>query len=67
MNNDLLTIISEKFENGQNGEQVDGLTVIIDGKIKQVFDKILSEKGYNDYTEILRDAIFNGINKIIEN
>ncbi|WP_058487073.1 hypothetical protein [Defluviitalea phaphyphila] len=64
--NDLLTIISEKFKNGENGEQVDGLTVIIDGKIKQIFDKILLEKGYNDYSEVLSDVIFNGINKMLE-
>lgn len=35
-----MTIISEKFENGQNGETVEGLTLIVDGKIKQVFDRI---------------------------
>ncbi|MBU3102439.1 MULTISPECIES: hypothetical protein [Clostridium] len=66
MSENYLTIQSEKFQKDENSEPVEGLTIIIDGKVKQVFDKIKLEKGYNSYSEILRDAIFNGINTIIK-
>ncbi|GFN30960.1 hypothetical protein [Paenibacillus xylaniclasticus] len=64
---DKLTIINDKFQREDNGTEVDGLTIIIDGTLKQVFDKIIAEKeGYDNYSEVLRDALFQGINSIIK-
>lgn len=62
---DALTMLIEKFQNSETGQDVDGITIIIDGKIKEMFDMIISRsKKYTNYSEILRDVIFMGINEI---
>ncbi|AKA70482.1 hypothetical protein [Clostridium scatologenes] len=48
------------------GEKVQGLTIIVDGKLKQVMDIIVEKnEDYSNYTEVVRDALFEGINNII--
>lgn len=60
-----VTILSEEFENDKTGEKVEGITIIVDGKLKEVLDLIkIRNKNYNNYTEILRDALFEGINNL---
>ncbi|SHJ56349.1 hypothetical protein SAMN05444401_3300 [Clostridium amylolyticum] len=60
-----VTMLSEEFENDKTGEKVEGITIIVDGKLKEVLDLIkIRNKNYNNYTEILRDALFEGINNI---
>ena len=59
-------IENEEFENDKTGEKVQGLTIIVDGKLKQVMDIIIEkDENYNNYTDIVRDSLFNGINNII--
>ena len=67
MNNEsVVTILNEEFENDKTGEKVQGLTIIVDGKLKQVMDIIMEkDENYNNYTEIVRDSLFNGINNLI--
>lgn len=67
MNNEnVVTILNEEFENDKTGEKVQGLTIIVDGKLKQVMDIIIEkDENYNNYTEIVRDSLFNGINNLI--
>ena len=68
MEKDTLTILNEEFENDKTGEKVQGITIIVDGKIKQIFD-LLMEKNpqYKNYMEIIRDALFTGIDSMILN
>ena len=64
-NADALTLLAEKFQNDKTGKEVDGITVIIDGKVKEIFDAIiLKSENYENYSEVLRDAIFMGVNEI---
>ncbi|MBE6049537.1 MAG: hypothetical protein E7214_02465 [Clostridium sp.] len=67
MNNEnIVTILNEEFENDKTGKKVQGLTIIVDGKLKQVMDIIIEkDENYNNYTDIVRDSLFNGINDII--
>lgn len=67
MNNEnVVTILNEEFENDKTGEKVQGLTIIVDGKLKQVMDIIIEkDENYNNYTDIVRDSLFNGVNDII--
>lgn len=61
-----VTMLSEEFENDKTGEKVEGITIIVDGKLKEVLDLIkIRNNNYNNYTEILRDALFEGINNLI--
>ncbi len=67
MSNNKLTILSEKFENEKSGKSVDGLTLIVDGKIKEMFDIIImNEETLENYSEVLKEIIFNGMESYIE-
>lgn len=46
-------------------EETEGLTVLIDGVVKQVFDQIKEGQDYDNYHEVLRDVIFEGVNTFI--
>lgn len=68
MDNNTVTILNEEFENDKTGEKVQGITIIVDGKIKEVIDLLMKNNpSYKNYTEIVRDAFFNGINSMIGN
>ena len=62
-----IIMMRETFTNDKTGENVDGITIIIDGVLKQVLDKIISENNdkYTEYTTLLQDALMKGINNII--
>ncbi|MDM5186316.1 hypothetical protein QUF99_02455 [Bacillus sp. DX4.1] len=62
-----LVILNETFKKEGSQEDIEGLTIMVDGVIKQVFDKIKSDREYTSYNEVLRDVIFEGINDIIKN
>ncbi|MGG3522362.1 hypothetical protein ABES33_21335 [Bacillus pseudomycoides] len=65
-NENVVTILNEEFENDKTGEKVQGLTIIVDGKLKQVMDIIIDKNdNYSNYTEVVRDTLFEGINNII--
>lgn len=61
-------MMRETFANDKTGENVDGITIIIDGVLKQVLDKIISENNdkYTDYITLLQDVLMKGINDIIK-
>lgn len=66
MDNNTVTILNEEFENDKTGEKVQGITIIVDGKFKEVVDLLMKNNpSYNNYTEIVRDAFFYGINSMI--
>ena len=52
--------------NDKTGEKVQGITIIVDGKLKEVLDLLMKNNpDYKNYTEIVRDAFFDGINSMI--
>ena len=66
MANNTITLFSEEFENEKTGETVQGITVIVDGKIKDVMDRFLyGGSDYKNYTEIVRDVLIKGFNVLI--
>lgn len=66
MDNNTVTFLNEEFENDKTGEKVQGITIILDGKLKEVVDLLMkSNPSYKNYTEIVRDAFFIGINSMI--
>lgn len=65
-NESVVTILNEEFENDKTGEKVQGLTIIVDGKLKQAMDIIIEkDDNYNNYSEIVKDSLFDGMNNII--
>lgn len=66
MDNNTFTILNEEFENDKTGEKVQGITIILDGKLKEVVDLLMKNNpDYKNYTEIVRDAFLNGLNSMI--
>ncbi|CBI44587.1 hypothetical protein predicted by Glimmer/Critica [Bacillus amyloliquefaciens DSM 7] len=63
---DSLVILNENFKKEGSEEEIEGLTIMIDGVIKQVFNKIKYERNYNNNNEVMRDIIFEGINSIVK-
>ncbi|AZV49822.1 hypothetical protein ACUUYQ_07475 [Bacillus halotolerans] len=61
-----LIILNEMFKKEGGEEDVEGLTIMIDGVIKQVFNKIKNERNYKSNNEVMRDIIFEGINSIVK-
>ena len=43
MNNNTITILNEEFENDKTGEKVQGITIIMDGKFKEVVDLLMKK------------------------
>ena len=66
MDNNTVTILNEEFENDKTGEKVQGITISVEGKLKEVIDLLMKNNpNYKNYTENVRDAFFNGINSMI--
>lgn len=67
MSDNKISILSEKFDNEKTGEQIEGITIMIDGKLKNMLDIIIEKEGtYNNYTEIIKALVFAGINQFVE-
>ncbi len=67
-NEDRLHMLIDKFTHEKTGDEVDGITIIIDGKIKEVLDGIMNSNPdkYDGYPEVLRDVIFAGISDLLQ-
>lgn len=62
-----MRIMSEEFENTNTGEKVTGVTVMIDGKLKQVFDVMIKKSGgEKSYLEMLQEVLAMGIDEYIK-
>ena len=62
-----VTFLQDEFEKGTRGEKVQGITIIVDGAVKQVMDMVMRKNSnYKDYTSIVRDAFFSGLNQIVQ-
>ena len=62
-----MRIMSEEFENTNTGEKVTGVTVMIDGKLKQVFDVMIKKSGgEKSYLETLQEVLVMGIDEYIK-
>ena len=61
------TILKDTFGKAGSEEKVEGLTVIVDGTLKEMFDKIINESdGYENYSDVLSMVVLKGMNVIIE-
>ena len=62
-----MRIMSEEFENTNTGEKVTGITAMIDGKLKQVFDVMIKKSGgEKSYLEMLQEVLVMGIDEYIK-
>ena len=63
-----ITMLKDYFEKEPSGEQVEGITILIDGPINQVLDILRTRyPDYDEYLPLVRDAFIEGINVMIQN
>lgn len=63
--NNTITMMLDAYKNDKTGEAVPGATIIIDGKLRQVMDIIISKSDdYSGYLDIVRDAFSIGLEQI---
>lgn len=65
MDNNTVTILNEEFQNEKTGETVQGITIIVDGKLKEVVELLMRSSNHKTYTEVVQDALFRGINSMV--
>lgn len=57
--------MTEEFENEKTGERVEGITIMVDGAIKELFEIIEREKiEYESNVSIVQDALMKGLEQI---
>ncbi|WP_279798526.1 hypothetical protein [Rothia aeria] len=61
-----MTMMTEQFEKGDSGETVEGITLIVDGVVKDVTDILKETKGYDSTLDLIQDAIVRGLAEIRE-
>lgn len=60
-----ISIMTEEFENEKTGERVEGITIMVDGAIKELFEIIEREKiEYESNVSIVQDALMKGLEQI---
>ena len=61
-----VTFRTDTFKEEKSGREVPGVTLIIDGPIREVLDKIIASDPdqYKTYVHAVQDALFTGINVI---
>lgn len=60
-----ITIMQETFRNGKTDEEVPGVTIIVDGKFRQVLDILNEKNGTSGYVEIIQKALFAGLEQMM--
>lgn len=60
-----ISIMTEEFENEKTGEKVEGITIMVDGILREFFD-ILKERNhkYDDNVSIVQDALMKGLERL---
>ncbi|MCC8024398.1 MAG: hypothetical protein LIP16_03735 [Clostridium sp.] len=63
-----VTIVSEEFENEKTGEKVEGITIMVDGILKEFLDIIKAQKPqYKNNVSVIQDALMQGLEVIKNN
>lgn len=57
----------EEFENEQTGEKVEGVTIMIDGMLKEFVNIVKSKDSkYQKTADVIQDALMRGLEDIKE-
>ena len=61
-------IMQDMFKNGNTGEEVPGVTVIVDGAVRQMFDVLIKRSSQsNNYVEIMHEILLAGVEHLMQN
>ncbi|MEI5994605.1 hypothetical protein [Candidatus Enterococcus mansonii] len=60
-----ISIMTEEFENEQTGEKVEGVTIMIDGMLKEFVNIVKSKDSkYQTTVDVIQDALMKGLEDI---
>ena len=63
--NNKIVMLSEQFEKDDSGEHVEGITIMIDGMVKQFLGIVLQKShNYSANMDIIQDALIKGLEQI---
>lgn len=64
---DKIHIMQESFRNGKTGEDVPGVTIIVDGKLREVLDVLIRRSSESeDYVQIMHEILLAGVNELMK-
>jgi len=67
MEKNTMTLVEEWFENEKTGEQVPGVTLIIDGTLRRVMDALMKKyPEYKSYTQLVQTVLVKGMDDLIK-
>lgn len=57
-------MLIEQFENETTGDMVEGITILIDGKLKDVVDILKDKLNQKETVNIIHDALLIGLEEL---
>lgn len=68
MGKNTITILTDNYENGETQEVVNGVTIMIDGVLKEVLDKLRVDLGLEEMpiSDLMGEVVMNGVNAMID-
>lgn len=61
---DKISMLIEQFENDTTGEIVEGITILVDGKLKDVVDILKDKLNQKESVNIIHDALLIGLEEL---
>lgn len=63
---EMIVTIEEEYKDNVTEVNVPGVGIVIDGKLRKLMDIIIEASPYyNNYEELVREAVYQGLLKII--
>lgn len=61
---DKISMLIEQFENEATGDVVEGITILVDGKLKDVIDILKDKLEQENSVNIIHDALVIGLEEL---
>ena len=63
---DIIILVKEEYQNNNTEEKVPGVGIVIDEELRRLMDIIIGKSPlYNSYDEVVKEALYEGLLKII--
>lgn len=59
-----ISMLIEEFENEATGDTVEGITILIDGKLKDVVDVLKNKLNQKESVNIIHEALLVGLEEL---
>lgn len=68
MGKNTITILTDNYENSETQEVINGVTIMIDGVLKDVLDKLRVDLGLEEMpiSDLMGEVVMNGVNAMID-